>query len=815
MGEELWFDKFVLFSPVVRYTAVDLNHPPPLKPPKVSVEDHLLLSKGLEESRTKRQNFLSQMNTFRNEVQAGDAATNAAGVVSKSGGDEQTILPTVTPEVAASFCENVTSPPLSDTVVHKYNNESLPATSNVKTIFNTIEMPAEAVVVPPTTKDQKSEVPLDGGLDSLLRFLDPSEQPEDVVSGGVGKYEVFSPSVYIPPTSGRRSLFEDDVLKEEGDVKSFHHSPTVTLSAHSANVPAEYACEVQENPLLHKTPHSGSSSHGIDLEQARHRTTLLMGTVGNSGTPRQVTQVTQTPPSRVPVQANGLHDSSRNPVAQRLKAPGLVDPLSEPVRAPQTSADYYFNDDLLRARVSGGKEDEPSHPVATHQNPSYNIMERVSAVVSATQCAIRPGDGRSAAFSSNTQNNNFDVTFGEGQLGFMLYKAADASGVICRVYPNTMADRNDLRVGDVVKGVNMRDTVYYEDVMQALSQVARPVLVSFYRPNPSNNYRISESGDCDNMYNESTPSQPGDAALKWLTNFADPFIRGSNFDKGSSRGVTPALSSSEEDGSWKVSGDDLLSMRSNFHGTIVHAFEGIFSWSMYGTHEGVDATTGDVFIEYVMRCQWGPDHKTMTPWMVARRYREFSALDKDLHSSFPYLRGTLPCLPPKELFKTSPEVVARRKVGLEQYMTFLITNVPVVLTSEYMDRFLTTSERLMQIRSSLGIRTTTVNQQQQHPGPSLATPVAVARSTSQSPPTCNTTPSLQPWTSQQAHEAYQARGDGAFPPLDSDGLAAVEDLVRELSARVSGLTSAVDLKNNKDLYKLVSSESTLRYLLCK
>ncbi len=756
------------------------------------------------------------MNTFLNEVQAGDAATNAAGVVSKSGGNEQTILPAVTPEVAAaaSSCENVTSLPPSDTVVHKYNNGSLPAASNVKITLNTMEMPAEAVVVPPTTKDQKSEVPLDGGLDSLLCFLDPSDQSEDVVSGGVGKYEVFSPSVYITPTSGRKSLFEDDVLKEEGNVESFHHAPTVALSAHAANVPAEYACDIQEYPQLHKTPHSAphsrSSSHGIDLEQARHRTTLLMGTLGNSGTPRQETQVTQTPPSRVPVQANGLHDSSRNPVAQRLKTPGLVDPLSEPVCAPQTSADYYFNDDLLRARVSGGKGDEPSHPVAARQNPSYNIMERASAVVSATQCAMRPGDGRSAAFSSNTQNNNFDVTFGEGQLGFMLYKAADASGVICRVYPNTMADRNDLCVGDVIKGVNMRNTVYYEDVMQALSQAARPVLVSFYRPNASNIHRISESGDCDHMYSGSTPSQPSDAALKWLTNFTDPFTRGSSFDKSSSRRVTPALSSSGEDGSWKVSSDDLISMRPNFHGTIVHAFEGVFSWSMYGTHEGVDATTGDAFIEYVMRCQWGPDHKTMTPWMVARRYREFSALDKDLHSSFPYLRGTLPCLPPKELFKTSAEVVARRKVGLEQYMTFLITNVPVVLTSEYMDRFLTISERLMQIRSRSGVRTTTVNQQQQHPGPSLATPVAVAQSNSQSPPTCSTTPSLQPWTSQQAYEAYQARGDGVFSPLDSDGLAAVEDLVRELLARVSGLTSAVDLKNDKDLYKLVSSESALR-----
>ncbi len=766
------------------------------------------------ESRTRRQDFQSQMNAFLNKVRARDAATDAAGVVSKPGGNEQATLPAVTPEGAAvSSYGNVSSPPPSDMAVHKDTNGSPPAASNVKTVFHTMETPAEAVVVPPSTKDRKSgKDPLDGGLDSLLCFLEPSDQSEEVDSshghGSGGMYEVFSPSVYSNPTTGRKSLFEDD-LKEERNVESYPHSTTATSSAHLVNVPTEYVCAVQEDPLLHKAPHSGSSSHGIDLEQARRRTTLLMG----PGTPRQEVQVTQAPPkveariSRVQDQTNGFYDSSRSPVTQPpLKSSGLVDPLSEPVLAPQTSADYYFNDDLLRARVNG-KEDEPSHPAASRQNPSYNIVERVSTVVSATQCAMQSGDGRPAVSSSNTEHGNFDVTFGEGQLGFMLYKAADGRGVICRVYPHTMADRMNIRVGDVVKGVNMRSTPFYDDVMRSLSQVARPILVSFYRPKPSERYRFSESADFEgeNEYSRSAVGQPGDAALKWLTNFAEPFIRGSNFDKGS-RGVTPTLGSSGEVGSWKVSGDDFISMRSNFHGTIVQAFEGIFSWSMYGTHEGVDATTGDAFIEYVMRCQWGPDHKSMTPWMVARRYREYAALDKDLQNNFPYLRGTLPCLPPKELFKTSAEVVARRKVGLEQYMTFLITNVPVVLNSEYMDRFLTISERLMQIRSHLGVQMT-VNQQHP-PGPSLTTPVVVARSTSQSPP-CSTTPSLQPMTSQQAYEVYQARGDRAFSPLDSDGLVAMEDLVREFSARVSGLTSADDPKSDKDLYKLVS-ESSLR-----
>ncbi len=772
------------------------------------------------------------MNTFLGEIQARDAAADAAGVVSNPGENEQATLPAVMPEdTAVSSYGNVSSPPPSDIAVHKDTNGNSPAASNVKTTFHTVETPAEAVVVPPSIKDQKSgKGPLGGGLDTLLCFLEPSDQSKEADSshshGSGGMYEVFSPSMHSSsPTAGRKSLFEDD-LKEERNVESYSHSPTATSSAHLVkHVPTKYVCAVQEDPLLHKAPYSGSNSHGIDLEQARRRTTLLMGTGGNSETPRQdVQQVTQAAPpkveariSRAQVETNGFHDRNRSPVTQQppLKSSVLVDPLSEP--APQTSADYYFNDDLLRARVNW-KEDDPSHPAASRQNPSYNIVERVSAVVSGgtTQCEMQSSRGGRPVVpsSSNTtqQHGSFDVTFGEGQLGFMLYKAADGRGVICRVYPNTMADRMNIRMGDVVQGVNMRGTPFYDDVMRALSQAARPVLVSFYRPKPSEMYRFSESGgdfDAENEFSRSAAGQPGDTALKWLTNFAEPFIRGNNFDKGGRRGVTPTLGSTGEVGSWKVSGDDLLSMRSNFHGTIVQAFEGIFSWSMYGTYEGVDATTGDAFIEYVMRCQWGPSHKSMTPWMVARRYREYAALNKDLHNNFPYLRSTLPCLPPKELFKTSAEVVARRKVGLEQYMTFLITNVPVILNSEYMDRFLTISERLKQIRSHLNAQTTTVNQQQHPPGPSLTTPVVVARSTSQSPP-CSTSPSLQPMTSQQAYQAYQSRSDSAFPALDSDGLLAVEDLVREFSARVSGLTPADDPNCDKDLHKLVSESGGLQ-----
>lgn len=37
-----------------------------------------------------------------------------------------------------------------------------------------------------------------------------------------------------------------------------------------------------------------------------------------------------------------------------------------------------------------------------------------------------------------------------------------------------------------------------------------------------------------------------------------------------------------------------------------------------------------------MRCQWGTTWENMQPWLVARRFREFDALN-DLVSSFIYI----------------------------------------------------------------------------------------------------------------------------------------------------------------------------------
>lgn len=46
---------------------------------------------------------------------------------------------------------------------------------------------------------------------------------------------------------------------------------------------------------------------------------------------------------------------------------------------------------------------------------------------------------------------------------------------------------------------------------------------------------------------------------------------------------------------------------------------GVFSWSYYGTSDGIEANTRDTYTEHVMRCQWGRTADAMQSWMVARR----------------------------------------------------------------------------------------------------------------------------------------------------------------------------------------------------
>ncbi len=146
---------------------------------------------------------------------------------------------------------------------------------------------------------------------------------------------------------------------------------------------------------------------------------------------------------------------------------------------------------------------------------------------------------------------------------------------------------------------------------------------------------------------------------------------------------------------------DLTSRRKEFHGAVTYAFDGIFSWQMYGSTEAHE--DGKPYTEYLMRCQWGTTWENMQPWIVARRYREFDALDYQLRRSFPSQTSMLIVLPEKSFFSAmDATVVDRRRRALEDYMARIVQRLPTILRSRNVDEFLGISERLATIRSALG-----------------------------------------------------------------------------------------------------------------
>ena len=81
--------------------------------------------------------------------------------------------------------------------------------------------------------------------------------------------------------------------------------------------------------------------------------------------------------------------------------------------------------------------------------------------------------------------------------------------------------------------------------------------------------------------------------------------------------------------------------------------------------------------------------------MVARRFREFSAVDANLRAAFPDLAPHLPTLPSSwTLFAMAPEVVEQRKRGLENYLRKVVAETPQLLRSTQVDEFLCISDRI-------------------------------------------------------------------------------------------------------------------------
>ena len=162
------------------------------------------------------------------------------------------------------------------------------------------------------------------------------------------------------------------------------------------------------------------------------------------------------------------------------------------------------------------------------------------------------------------------------------------------------------------------------------------------------------------------------------------------------KGLTP-----QQKSHWRALQADLSTRRKDFHGAVTYAFDGIFSWQMYGSAEAVDES-GKSYTEYLMRCQWGTNWENMQPWIAARRFREFEQLDSSLRKHFALLSNNLCPMPEKDFFRfLDAEVVERRRIALEDYMARIVTKLPSILRSEVINEFLGIGERIASIRAKI------------------------------------------------------------------------------------------------------------------
>ena len=157
-----------------------------------------------------------------------------------------------------------------------------------------------------------------------------------------------------------------------------------------------------------------------------------------------------------------------------------------------------------------------------------------------------------------------------------------------------------------------------------------------------------------------------------------------------------------EKATWRALQADLTTRRKDYHGAVTLAFDGIFSWQMYGSAEALDET-GKAYTEYLMRCQYGTTWDNLQPWIVARRYREFDQLDLQLRKYYPTLAKSLIKLPEKDYFRfLEADVVEKRRLALEDYMYTVVVKLPSILRSDLFNEFLGIQERIYTIRTKLG-----------------------------------------------------------------------------------------------------------------
>ncbi len=266
---------------------------------------------------------------------------------------------------------------------------------------------------------------------------------------------------------------------------------------------------------------------------------------------------------------------------------------------------------------------------------------------------------------------------------------------------------------------------------------------------------------------------------------------------------------------WMAKQEDLGKRRKGFHGAVTYAFDGIFSWQMYGSAEAVDES-GSTYTEYLMRCQWGTSWDNLQPWIAARRYREFDQLDSELRSQFPNFERAMPKLPGKDFFRfLEADVIDKRRQTLENYVSRIVLHLPTILRSSTMGDFLGIQDRLITIKKLLaaskvpdpksmfsGQSPDISPPQEKHAA--LAPTVVTSQPNSTSPQSVFAAGSEHisngEITIKTADQADQRRRELGYGPLSDEELAEFEDNLRKLIIGLQNHNSGKRIKKTSAGY---------------
>ncbi|CAM9509281.1 unnamed protein product [Pylaiella littoralis] len=777
--------------------------------PIMTSEGPLGAEKGKsQESRRKRDIFLNQMSDFLEGIESSTPAE------------------VVPPEPFVSFSESSTSLPITES----YTAATFP---------------------PPAASGPSTSI----FPESSKQFASSSLMSDDLFGDPFVRQEPYTPSTKPPGrlqgmmlgTSSnishpRGSLFDDDDVGVE-DVSAEQQEPLRTLPQSTVASDSGSMQRVTPRPLPLSTPShdtrnspsqgrprsTSKPTRGLDLGEVRRRTSLLSG---RSAAPPPPVSAPTRRTAAAPRPATASSYLGADWGRQGAPASSTDEVPSHPLHASATasgggSGGNYFNEEFLRKREQGGCTgtrgveqggqggnnlmDSTGNFFNTARNGARTLLQDAKAGVDAVGAnwqSSREETGqqrfnrtdrpsRGLRHKENEGEGEFDVTFGEGRLGFTLCREAagprKGKGVVCKVHTGSTAHTLGVAVGDVAVGVNKHRYDTYDEIMEVLPKLPRPALITFARRAAG---QPIEGSMAAASWRQSTPSSTtseggGGNPLVWLAKL-NPFDKRRR-DEEDERRVE------------RRSSADFRVPPSQEYGLPGEVFArglrgGVFSWSYYGTSDGIEANTRDTYTEHVMRCQWGRTGETMQSWMVARRYREFVALDLDLRDAYPDRREALPRLPPKEFFKLAPDVVERRTRGLEMYLTTIIRRFPDMLESSHLDRFLTISERLsvMQATTAPGSNSQTLYRNLGANGSSSNVFAASEPFADKSSSPVGTNYILHLMTSEEAWQLSTTRNSS---PVD---VAFCEDLVLELSDYVSRIPPEAHLLSDEMLYALVA-----------